>query len=645
MKQLLLYSIVPLLTGHADELCEDIRRQYENGISTCPLFMMTLVPEGAPAINKAKILCEKYQIFRDKLKAMGIPSGVLVQASIGHGWKLSEPFGFRKYTMLSNGYQPEIVCPYDEGFRAYMYDAMRTIASYTPDCIMLDDDFRLIGRGGKGCGCELHLKRFNELAGTSLCREELASIVTAGEDRRLIDIYIETQRESLVDTAKLMRKGIDSIDPSIPCSFCCVGNNAEFASEIARELAGEGNPIIVRMNNANYTSPGARNVVNSFQKAAAQISKLKGKVDVILAETDTCPQNRYSTSASMLHTHFSGSILEGAVGAKHWITRLHAYEPESGKAYRRMLAMNSGFYRRLAELVPQLKWEGFRIPVLDSAEYHFDSDSFDASVDGNSAWSNCFLGRLGLPIYYSSEDGGILCLDREDYLSDEQIKKALSGRVVLSSDAVCELSRRGFGEYIGVSAREWKGAVASNEIDEATENPMAIEPGLRELVPLSDKVSALSYVCHTVDEINYERLFPGVTRYENSLGGIVYAFCGTPRTSYSIGDAFSFLNQTRKGRLERILRDCSESAIFYPGDAEVYFRAAQLESDERFCAFFNIGLDLLDTVELISEREISEIKRIMPSGETVPVGFVREGESYTLELSCAPLDLLALIIS
>lgn len=644
MEKLMNYSIIPLLTEHIDELCADILYQYKSDITTCPLFMMTLVPEGDPAIDKARVLGEKYRLFRDRLSSCGVPSGVLVQATIGHGWKLSEPFAFQRYTAMSSGWQPEVVCPYDEGFRKYIYEAMRTIASYSPDCIMVDDDFRLIGRGGHGCGCELHMKRFNELAGTALSREELHSILTAGKDRRLIDIYIETQRESLVDAAKQMRKGIDSVDPSLPGSFCCVGNNAEFASEIAKELAGEGNPIVVRMNNANYASSSARRVTNSFQKAAAQRAKLENEADIILAETDTCPQNRYSTSASMLHAHYTGSILEGACGAKHWITRLHAYEPESGRSYREKLSKNSGLYQRLSELVPELEWQGFRIPVLNKAQYRFDS-SYDGALDGNSAWSSCILDRFGLPIYYSAKNGGILCLDNETYLDDEQIRNALSGRIVLSSDAVCELSRRGFGKYIGVEAREWKGIVPSYEIDEATHNPMSVEPGLRELVMLSENVSPLSYVCHTVDEVNYERLFPGVTRYENELGGIVYAFSGTPRVEYNIGAAFSFLNQTRKGQLKRILADSTEELIYYPDDAEIYFRAAKMKDGRLFCAFINLGFDLLENPRLICKREINRIELLTSEGTFIPIEFDRDSDSCTLRLKCMTLDFIALVIS
>lgn len=91
MKELLTYSIMSLDTSHLeniDEICQDIRWQYENGVSSCPLFSMTLVPEGNPVVDKAKILTEKYMQFKERLDKMGIPSGILMQATIGHGWTL-----------------------------------------------------------------------------------------------------------------------------------------------------------------------------------------------------------------------------------------------------------------------------------------------------------------------------------------------------------------------------------------------------------------------------------------------------------------------------------------------------------------------------------------------------------------------------
>ena len=139
------YSIMRLDVNHVDEYCEDIRYQIENGISTMPLFNMTLTPEGDPAIDKASMLCESYRLYKNKLDSMNLPSGILIQASIGHGWKLNQESAFQKYTSLADGTEFSICCPLDMGFRKYIREASATIAKEKPAHMMYDDDFRLMG--------------------------------------------------------------------------------------------------------------------------------------------------------------------------------------------------------------------------------------------------------------------------------------------------------------------------------------------------------------------------------------------------------------------------------------------------------------------------------------------------------------------
>ena len=646
MPKLQLYSIMPLDVTPINEICQDIQEQYEQGVSNFPLFIMTLTPEGTPPADKAAIYCEQYRRFREKLMEKEIPSGVLVQASIGHDWKLSEPSPYQKMIFLKDGSEREVVCPYDTDFQDYMFHALQKIASCAPDCIMIDDDLRLIGRGSDGCGCKLHMKRFNELANTSLTREQLHEILLSGSHPEYQEIYLKTQCEAVVAAAKAMRAGIDSIDPTIPGSFCCVGNNAEFAYEIASVLAGEGNPVVVRVNNANYTAGGARFISRSFQKAAAQIAKLKGKADILLAETDTCPQNRYSTGAMQLHSHFTGSILEGAAGAKHWITRTHAFEPASGKAYRKTLSKYAGFYQTLSELVPDLTWDGFRIPVCDHAIYNFQSgNEFDRSVDGTNASSTCLLERMGLPVFFSPKTEGVLCLEGAVFLSDREIQEALKKPVLLAADSAKELIRRGFGEYLGVEVCKWTGKIPSIEISDLNGNEMSVQQEICALIPQNDQVFALSWVYHTIDGVHTERLFPGVTKYHNSLGGTVFTCCGTPNTSYNIVDAFSFLNETRKRILTQILKDSDALPIYYPGDEEVYFRTAALPDGQRFVAVFNLSLDPIEHLILVCEKPVSDIRQLQPDGSWKSVSFTACENVCQLDVSCQTLCPVILILN
>jgi len=531
------------------------------------------------------------------------------------------------------------VCPYDEGFRKYIFNAFRTVASASPDHIMLDDDFRLIGRYGGGCTCPLHMKRFNELAGTNITREELLEIFESKGEKyeKYSKIFIQTQKEAVIQTAHIMREAIDSVDPSIPGSFCSVGQNAEFADEIAQIMAGKGNPVVLRINNGQYTAAGTRYFTRAFFRAAAQIAKMKNSVDIILAETDTCPQTRYSTSASFLHTHFTGSILEGCAGAKQWITKLNTYEPQSGVAYRKILKKYDKFYTELANTVSALKWRGFRMPVLKSESFTFPKTD-NLGDDEYSAWGECAIERLGLPMYFSADKGGVLCLEGKVKLTDDEIVEALKSPVIIASDSLEELHGRGFGKHTGVSAREWNGKQPMGEKILVGGGRVPVQNKLKELVPASTKTMVSSEVYSTVDKVNFESLFPGAAVYQNELGGTVYAFAGTPRSEYGLGAAFSFLSLSRKKQLCEILRSAGELPAYFPGDEEVYFRCADSIDGELFCSVINIGLDPIEKLELWFEKEISVIEKLMPDGTRKVMDFSADNGTYTIDTACNTLE-------
>ncbi|MBR6604040.1 MAG: hypothetical protein IKK94_08505 [Clostridia bacterium] len=638
------YSIMSLETNHIDRICEDIKFQVENGICDYPLFNMTLVPEGNPPVDKASAFCEKYRLFQDKLHAMGLKCGILVQASIGHGYALAADFPFEHTINLTNGARNNIVCPYDENFREHFKKVMSRLASEHPDVIMVDDDFRLYHTSGKGCTCPLHLAQFNKRAGTSFDRTELLKALNERQDYR--DIYVETLGDSLIGAAKAMRAGIDEIDPSLPGVFCGCGHNFEFAAEIAKELAGNGNPIVVRINNGNYLANHGRGFSNVFLRAANQMEFIRDKVDVILDETDTCPQNRYSTSAQMLHAHHVGTILEGARGAKHWITRLASYEPQSGKAYRKKLSENRKMYDALAEIAPKLSWRGCKIPLAPKPYFVFDnSEIYSNKIN---AWCTNVLERLGLPMYYSSKSGGVSFMNGnyDAKFSDEEIKSMLScgEKAVLSSDTAQNLIARGFSSLLGVEIREWKGLPMRGEHIEGI-GRCNVQPASLEIVPKDKRIRIDSMVQHTIDKANYTDLFPGVTIFDNDNGGKVAVFSGTPDCEWNYTQPFSYLCESRKKQLVRLLSEWGELPIYYPEDAEVYLKAADMPDGTLFCAFINLGLDELETIPLCCEKEVSKVEMLDSDGKKIKCDFTEDGNIINVQKSAKALEPVILFIS
>ena len=411
-----------------------------------------------------------------------------------------------------------------------------------------------------------------------------------------------------------MRAGIDSVDPSLPGIFCSVGHTTEFGGEIARILAGEGNPTVVRINNGNYTPAGARWLSRVAYRAAQQSEVLKKDVDVILAETDTCPQNRYSTGAQSLHAHFTASILEGAAGAKHWITRLSTFEPRSGKAYRNKLGKNKGYYETLAKLVPQIHWQGCRIPLPVKPDYGFKHEGWYSPSD---AWSACVLERLGIPIYFSSMPGGAAFLEEESVnaFTDEEILEMFKGPFFLSSEAARQLNARGFMAYTGVDVQPWKGEHPSFERLHVNGKKTNAQIGIQQLIPQSERVEAASTVMHLKDGVQEIPLFPGVTVFDNELGGRCIVFCGTPRTEFSYMEAFAFLSESRKEQMLQLLAACGHLPVYYPEDAEVYMKAGTLPDGSLVTAVFNIGLDPLEDIPLVVDREMHRVQRLTAAGQ------------------------------
>lgn len=640
------FSIMSLNELHIDEFCADIEYQVKSGIASMPLFCMTLTPEGDPAIDKADLLCRVYEKYKSKLDNMNIPSGVLIQASIGHGWKLNQASAFQKYVALTSGDSPEVCCPLDKGFQKYIRASAARIASTHPHHIMLDDDFRLIFRGSSGgCACPLHLAEYQKLTGEELTREELCAKIASG-DKKSADAFVKTQIDSLISCAHEIRAGIDSVDPTLPGSFCACGDGTEGAYDVASIMAGEGNPVVVRINNANYCAVDSRDFAQSLHRAATQIVALGKKPDYILAETDTCPQNRYSTPAAKLHSHFTFTILEGAKGAKHWITRLSAFEPESGTAYRKKLAKYSKFYEKLAEINDELIWQGCKIPVPPRPAHMLSTrDTIPTAING---WCSHILDRFGLPMHFSPDGEGVYFFDslKDKYFTDDEILSILSGKVVLDGIAAERFVARGFGKYIGVDVKV-RAADAPNASGEIYYpcGESAAQPRIRELIPLSDKIKIYSNVYHLRDGVYKDILFPGVTSYQNELGGTVVVFSGASAFAYNLIEAFGFLNQTRKAQLAQVLNDLDALPAYYPADAEVLMKAAKMKDGKLFCAILNMSLDVLEELPLAVNGNVAEIKMLNSFGEYEAVSFKKEGEHLLLDLNVQVFDPTVLIIT
>lgn len=597
--------------------------------------MMQLAPQGNPVWDLAGRLCDTYLKFKERLQPYNIPTGILVQSVLGHGHPLVHA-PFQRYVNLDDGASPNVYCPYDDDFCEYMKDSMAKIASCNPDVIMIDDDMRMMmWRSGKGggvnaCCCPLHKAEFTRRTGVEMSHEELYEhVLTHEKDDPYTKVLREIQHDSLIKIVRAMREGIDSVDPSIQGANCATGYVCESMKDMAHIFAGKGNSPIVRVPNGTYAPSSNRNFsLTMFRLSVCKEKLREDGIDTIIAETDTVPYNRYAKSARYLHAHMAVSVFDGAKGAKHWISRFGASEPNSGKAYREILAKHAKFYDRLSELSADLTPVGCCVPFVTQYELDFRPNKNNL----NCAWATKVFERMGLPFYFSNKFEGAVFLSENliPQMSDEQIERMFEDSSVFLDSVSAELLiERGFERFLGVKAVSYEGKTIFGEIFEDSGNMCARQYEMKELKVTADGVRVLSH-CYHQTQTGIERVCPAVTVLPRKNGRLTVVYCGTPDTPWNYIDAFSFLNESRKRQFVSLLKEANSLPVYYVGDNEICLRAGVTPDGRLVAMFINLGTDPEETLTIGLEKEPKDIRILLPDDSTAKCDWKPSGEGIKL---------------
>ncbi len=300
-------------------------------------------------------------------------------------------------------------------------------------------------------------------------------------------------------------------------------------------------------------------------------------------------------------------------------------------------------YERLCEIVKNIRWLGCRMPVSSVPGYGFGAMP---SIMETNGWSSCVLERMGIPMYFSSKPGGSVFMDgpADAYLTDEEIKEIFSGTVFLASDTAMRLNNRGYRHLTGIEVENWTGENASGEMLDEEGSIADSQKKICKLIPVEAGVKAESMVFHLKDGKTKQMLFPGVTSYKNPLGGTSVVFSGTPKTNYKIIEAFSFLTESRKKQLVRLLKENGELKVYYPGDEEVYLRLGKTSENAYMCALFNLGLDVIEEIELCTDFDVKRITRMLPDGSEMEAKFEKDGDRIKIKEKANVLEPVILFL-
>ncbi|MBR4675045.1 MAG: hypothetical protein IKP00_11320 [Victivallales bacterium] len=583
-------NISPLFIDHAEEVAEDLRDMYCRNIIDSTAFMCPMCPEGNPAIDKGSEFASRFAVFKALLKDSGLPTGILIQSSMGHGWVPNSESPFQKIVRL-DGRTPYTMCPEDKEFRVYIHDAVAKCAAAEPDFFMLDDDTRFI-TGRNACFCPLHTARFNAEYGTSYTPDELRAAV--GASREMAERFQEMLRHSMIDYAKVIRDAIDSVNPELFCSFCQCSLDMFATADMASVLAGQGRRPLVRLNDGFYKQDSARYFPAWLDLTAEQVLTLPKDITVI-SEPDTCPHNRYSTSAAIMRTHLTMSMMEGCKGGKLWITRLAKFEPASGKAYRKALADDAGLMEYACEA--NIDWKGPQIPVPKKPAFYFNN------AREKNGWCDLF-GRMGLPFAFSRgiKQGEVTLLTHREIerCSDDELREAFCGKVLLDGFGALALAKRGLAAYCGCDdVQDWRKAPVTCEQWAGGDISISIPTEMVELTPCKGaEVLSRLYAKSFAFDKRLQEMAPGAVLATNGLGGRVLTLALRSISWCGFSTAFSMLNESRKAQLVEFLNTLSSLALYFVGDNETLLKYGIDKEGRRVVELLNIGLDPIEEITL-----------------------------------------------
>lgn len=600
-------AVQPFFGNRAEESAADMRRLARETFVDSVAMVCTIVPEGDPAVDKAAALAPMFADVKARLAGSGLKTGILLQATMGHGWTPDSASPWRRI-VARDGSSPYVFCPLGRDFLAYIRRQVATLAAERPDFVMIDDDARLVS-GWKGCFCPLHLEEMRRRTGREWTRETLAAATDS--DPELLRTYDKLLEDSVSGLVSAVREEMDRVNPRMQGIFCTCGWEIRHAARHAATIAAPGQRRVVRINNARYDKDRVRDLpywLHGFGWEMAQVEP----GTLMLAEADTCPHNRYSTSVATYHCQLAMSLLEGCGGAKTWITGCAQWEPASGEAYRRHLAEWRGFYGELLRLRP--RWEGVRIPYSALPRLVVNHSNPDPD------WGSAMFGRFGIPYANASDAREVSALVASDVanLEDAELEAVLHGKVLLDGSGAAALAARGFAEMTGVRPREWK--LPSPSFERTPE--FDVERMARAL-DLSDRDPS----CETLSELRHrasglsgdgESVAPGSVLFRNAAGGTVVTMAMLlPGREHGLQDYYAW-NETRKKQilslLDRLAPLDARGGVCHPGDAEILLRSGTAAGGSRVWVALDFGFDPLDELTLAVSEMPESVERLQPDG-------------------------------
>ncbi len=514
-------------------------KEYRGGITETALFTSaTHSPLTWDEFSRRIGVIEKRM---PKLREAGFKAGINHLTTIGHHCEDLDAGLGDKYTYMTN-IKGEVCrgsyCMRNPAFiEEYVLPCYALMANTKPDFIWIDDDIRYGHMPiGNGCFCDHCIEVFNNTYGYSFTREGLREALNKN-DPELRMKWLEHNGSAIIALLKAIADCVYAIDPNIVLGFMTGERYFEgYRFELWADALSQGgrHEIMWRPGGGAYEDFNFDLITKKQSEIGRQTAYLPDYVKIVQSEIENFPYQLLKKTPRSTAFEASMTMTVGCTGAAFNILPSENMEsPDTVIPHLDAIEKLTDFYKLQHDLLGGFKPVGIHsgwrpYSQAASGEGEFVSQS---GTEFSAFARECFV--FGLPESYRHDLAPITMLKGRSaaVMSDDEIRRILSGGVYIDAPAVEYLHSRGFGELIGfkvekcipVDARELYIDVPFNE---------GIAGGIRNcrqafyfgdsysFVPMSDK-------CVTVAKlIDYHDRIVGdcsVGLYENALGGRICA--------------------------------------------------------------------------------------------------------------------------
>jgi hypothetical protein len=409
------------------------------------------------------VFSERASILKSRMEQArkhGFKTGINILTTIGHHNENLDNSLSGDYTFMTN-IDGQVChgsyCPNDEKMRGYIRNIYELAARANPDYIWIDDDVRFGHMPiGYSCFCDNCLQIFSEEYGVLYSRESLKKAMNTGNTADKLKIrkaWLQHNRNTISKLFMLIEGTVHSSDRSIRLGFMTGDRFFEGYDfdKWAQLLSGPDSiEVMWRPGGGYYNDINTNELSGKSHDIGRQVSLLPANVKSIESEIECFPYQRLKKASEIVVLEACSHIASGCTGAAFNVLSMYDEPLDEYEPLVERLKEARPFFDLLVRTLGRSPLKGVNTYWNKNSFISGNIEEGEWLSQGNPVVAHEIY-NIGLPACYSNSSAIVTILGKDNLfaMSEDEIRKMLSGGVYMDADALNQLNRMGFSDLTG----------------------------------------------------------------------------------------------------------------------------------------------------------------------------------------------------